>query len=202
MSMEHPITPLKTASFGVLLIALWLIVLGIWHTFGLFYTFPNLKHDMTVTYATAAFIVLWKMLPLGIGIILFRQHRAVVRLFSGIDVLKNGEHDTWNNTRLLAALLIGLFGLVIAGRGLDGFSGDHYVMWLILEIDNPHAGQYIEAMTLWERLPLFMPVYFPIVLGLIFVVCARRIGNLIGYQIDKSLENTHEKEEGNSHEAD
>ena len=203
--MDHSITPLKTASFGVLLIAIWLIVLGIWHMFGLFYTFPNLWHDMTVTYATAAFIILCKMIPLIIGIVLVRQHRTVVRLLSGIAVLKNGEHNSWNNTRLLASLSIGLFGLIIAGRGLDSFSGDHYVLWLILEIDNPHAGQYIGAATLWERLPLFMPVYFPIVLGLIFVLGARRIGHLIGHQIDKSLENPSEEEkekEGNIHETD
>jgi len=193
--MNPAITPLKATSFGVLLIALWLIVLGIWHTFGLFYTFPSLpQYDMTVTYVTGFLIVLWQTLPLVIGIVLFRQHRTVIRLISGLAVAKNGEQDSWYNTPLLATLLVGLFGLFIAGCGLERFCHDHLIMWLILEIDNPHAGQHIGAITLWERLPLFVPTFFLIVLGLIFVVCARRIGIFIGYKIEQSLEETTEEE--------
>ena len=199
--MDRPVTPLRAASFGVLLLALWLIVLGLFRTIELPFVVPAiLKMGLSVTYVTIVLVVLWKILPLGIGIVLFQQHRRVVRLFTGIAVPKEDEQDSWNNTALLATLLVGLLGLFLAVRGLGRFGGEGLFMWLIIEIDNPEVQHLIDGMTHYRdinmgRLPRILPILYPLIIGLVCVLGARRIGNFIGHQIDKSLENPPDEKE-------
>ncbi|MCL2004849.1 MAG: hypothetical protein FWG73_01680 [Planctomycetaceae bacterium] len=192
--MDSTLSPLRMASFGILLIALWLICLGIlnaiWIPFGIS---TITKMGLTITYATILLIILWKMLPLAIGFILFQRHRQAVHLLTGTALAKNDEQDNWHNTPLLATLLVGLLGIFLAARGLRLFCDESLVIWLIMEIDNRQAGQFFTseravATTIGlGRFPLFIPIVYPFVLGFVFIIGARRIGNLIGRQIDKSL---------------
>ncbi|MDR0328277.1 MAG: hypothetical protein LBI05_08290 [Planctomycetaceae bacterium] len=191
--MDCPITPAKAATFGVLLIALWLIFLGIWNTCSLFFLFSTLPSmGLTVTYATIILLILWQALPLIIGIALFRQSRHLVRLFSNSE-----ERDSWNDASLLAALCVGLIGLFLASRGVQDLCGAENIKFLILEIDNPKVRYMTQAETFWGRLLLFLPIIYPIAAGLVFICGASRFGDLIGHQIDKSLENpADDNEEG------
>ena len=200
--MNHPITPLRAALFGVLLVALWLILLGICNALQAPFVILSVRPmGLSVTFVTIFLIALWKILPLGIGIILFRQHRTVVHLFGGIAIPKEVEQDTWNSTPLLATLLIGLLGLLLVTDGLQRFCGEQSVMWLILAIDNPREMQYfpsgniaITGSIFGGRLPQLMPILYPVALGLVFLLGARQIGNLIGRQIDKSFSISSEEE--------
>ena len=195
--MNQTITPVKAASFGVLFVALWLIVLGIWNALELFpFTFRNLPRsagDVTLTEATVALIILWKTLPLVVGLILFRQHRFIVRWFYGYTVPENNEPDCWHNTNLLAILLVGLLGLFLTARALDAFCAENQILLWILSIDNK---MLIAAYWDTSEYPFwYLSIVYPFILGFVFVVGAGRIGRLIGRTIDKSLESSAEKEE-------
>ena len=196
--MDRPITPLRAASFGILLLALWLIVWGIWKTIELPFVFGAIpKMGLSVTYVTIVLIILWKMLPLGIGIFLFRQHWTVIHWFCGTAVSKDSEQDSWSNTSLPAILLTGLFGLFLAARGLQRFCDEWTILMQILAIDNPAMWQH-GNWSLWFASTYPSPILWtccPILFGLVFIIGARRIGNLVGRQIDKSLEHPSDEEE-------
>ena len=194
--MNPLITPLQAASLGILLIALWLLLLGVWHTFEIYFTISVVpKMGLTITFATVAFTILWKTLPFFVGFFLFWQHRFFVNLFCGTTAAKNDERDSWNNTSLLTMLTIGLLGLFLFATGIGRFCGMHPFLYFILVIDNPIATQWLLA-TANDYNTLFLPVFYPIVLGFIFIIGACGFGNLIGNQIDKSLESPTETEEG------
>ena len=196
--MNSPITPLRAASLGVLLIALWLILLGIWHTLEIYVPISAASTmDVTVTFVTIALIILWKTLPLVVGVFLFWQHQFFVNLFCGTTAEKNDERDSWNNTPLLAMLTIGLLGLFFFATGIGRFGSSHVIFIYILSIDNPLSAQWLTA-TANDHSTLFLPapVSYPLILGFIFVIGACGLGNLFGKQIDKSLESPTETEEG------
>jgi len=199
--MSQTLTPQKATSLGVLLVALWLIMMGIWHSFDLvFFTFRELPGTIMLTGVTIFLTVLWKTLPLIIGLILFRQHRSLVRWFYGYAVLEE-ERNSWHDTTLLATLIAGLLGLFLTARALEALCGEYQIILWILEIDNPNLsalyGSAIEYST-WSCLWIL----YPLILGLAFVAGANRIGTLIGRAIDKSLaspsEEPTEKEEDDS----
>ncbi|MCL2743150.1 MAG: hypothetical protein FWE67_04795 [Planctomycetaceae bacterium] len=194
--MNQTITPVKTASLGVLLIALWLIVQGVFNALGLIFLIwdlPNSFEGVTLTVTTVCLLVLWKTLPLTIGIVLFQQHRSIVRWFYDCVLPENEEPDGWHNSASPAILLVGLLGLFLISGALNAFCNEHLVMMRILEIDNkmpipPH--RYSDANPSW-----YTPIVYPLFLGLVFVIGAGRIGICIGKAIDKSLESPAEKEE-------
>jgi hypothetical protein len=195
--MNQTITPQKAASLGILLVALWLILLGIWNALELIvFTFrePPVSHVDVLTEVATFLIVLWKMLPLVIGLVLFRQHRALTHWFYGHAVLE--ERDSWHDTTVLATLLIGLLGLFLTARALNEFCDEFQILLWILSIDNK-----MMIATFWNtsEYPFwYLPILYPLVLGVAFVVGARQIGNLIGRAIDKSLDSPAEKEEDDS----
>jgi len=194
--MNPPITPLRAASLGILLIALWLILLGVWHTFEIYFTISAVPTmGLTITFVTVALIVLWKTLPFFVGFFLFWQHRFFVNLFCGTTAAKNDERDSWNNTPLLAMLTIGLLGLFLFATGIGRFCGMYPFLYFILAVDNFSEAQWLIATTS-DYNTLFLPVFYPIVLGFVFIIGACGLGNLIGKQIDKSLESPTETEEG------
>jgi hypothetical protein len=132
------------------------------------------------------------MLPLVIGLILFRQHRSLVHWFYGYVALEE-ERDSWHDTTVLATLLVGLLGLFLTARALNEFCDEFQMLLWILSIDNKNM-----IATFWDtsEYPFwYLPILYPLVLGVAFVVGARRIGNIIGCAIDKSLESSAEKEE-------
>jgi hypothetical protein len=193
--MNQTITPRKAASLGVLLVAVWLIMLGIWKAVSLiFVTFrelPGSDMGITHTYVTIFMIILWKMLPLILGLALFRQHRALVHWFYGYAELEE-ERDSWHDTTVLATLLVGLLGLFLTARALGEFCNENQISMWILSIDNK------EIADIWASPFWCLPILYPLILGIAFVVGANRIGKSIGRAIDKSLESPTESEEDNS----
>ncbi len=186
--MNRTISPLKAAALGIMLIGLWLIVQGGWNVLGLIYT---LQYASTLTFhkgasVTAILIVLWKTLPLWIGITLFRGQRALVHLFYGRSITEKDERNHWNDTQFLSTLVLGLLGLFLVARGLTLFCEEYRIMGLIVQIDDPT----IRRSIIWEMWPweYMVQTLFPVVLGMIFVLGAGRIGNIMGHRIEKSLE--------------
>jgi len=193
--MNRTISPLKAASLGIMLVGLWLIVLGVWNTLGLVYTFQYAStltsHEGTSV--TAILIVLWKTLPLWVGIALFRGQRALVHLFYGRAITEEDERNHWNDTQFLSTLVLGLLGVFLVARGLDLFCSEQRIMTLIVLNDDPTTRQsIIWESWYWETV---IPVFFPIVLGMVFILGAGRIGNIMGSRIEKSLETPLEKED-------
>jgi hypothetical protein len=192
--MDRPVTPLRATSFAILLVALWLIVLGIGHTLSLYFIFQSIpQYGLTMTYVTVFLIALWKMSPVLIGLALFRQHRHLVRLFRGAAITKYGEQNTWNNTPLLATLSIGLLGVYFLAQGVERFCAAHLVMFWIFTIDNPQAWHLISGHFAEYTTGGFLSIIYSIVFGLVFVMGAGRFGNVIGNKIDKLLENPSEE---------
>ena len=186
--IHRTITPQKAAMIGVLLVALWLIVLGIYNTLGLVFTFQRVPQLNTeVTTRIAFWTVLWQVLPLGIGIAIFRSHRLFIRYFYGYAVSEGEERNSWHDTGLLATLLIGLCGLFLLSLAINHFCDEQWILVLILEIDNPQMATMWHT-TGWARLWEFTSILYPLFVGVIFVAGAGRIGNFIGRQIDQSLE--------------
>jgi len=192
--MNQPLTPQKAASLGVLLIALWLILLGIYNTPSLVWEFLYLPQlDMTMTNVTFFLIVLWQMLPLIIGIILFRQHRLLVLWFYGYSALEE-KQNSWHDTGLVATLATGLLGLFLLSLAAERLGAETLMRVLILEIDNPK----MRVMLGWssgERLSAFTAILYPLVFGTVFVGGAGQIGKFIGRKIDQSLEKPLQEED-------
>jgi len=123
--MNRTITPLKAASLGILLVGLWLIVLGVWQMLGLYYTFQDLRgtagslgREVVITNVAIVFTIVWKILPLGVGVALFRLQRAIIRLFFGHAVTEEDERNHWNDTRFLSTLVLGLLGLFLLASSM------------------------------------------------------------------------------------
>jgi hypothetical protein len=200
--MNQTITPKKATSFGILFVALWLIVMGIWHIFELifsvFWTLPPIQVVVAfpVSWVGALFlIVLWKTLPLVIGLVLFRQHRSLVRWFYGYGALED-ERDSWDDTALLATFLAGLLGLFLFARALSVFCSENQIWVWILAVEN-------KTIDVSWNIHEYLPILYPLILGFVFIAGAGRIGAVIGRAIDKSLanpieENPTEKKEDDS----
>jgi hypothetical protein len=183
--MNQTITPKNTTLFGILLVALWLIVMGIWHIFELvffvFWTLPPIQVDVTFTVSWVGIfcIILWKTLPLIIGLVLFRQHLSLVRWFYDYVALEE-ERDSWDDTALLATFLAGLLGLFLFARALDAFCRENQILLWIIAVENKTVG------ISWN-IHEYLPILYPLILGFVFIVGAGRIGAIIGRAIDKSL---------------
>ena len=190
--MNRTISPLKAALLGIMLIGLWLIILGIWNALELLYTFRDIPTNAKVTSVIAILIILWKTLPLWIGLVLFRNQRFLVHLFYGQAVTEEYERNHWNDMRFLSTLVLGLLGLFLFARGLDQFCEMYLIFRLIIEIDNPplQGTQRISVWEpmFWERLSEVMTTLYPVILGLVFALGAGRLGDFMGRQIEKSLE--------------
>ena len=195
--MNQSLTPQKAASLGVLIIALWLILLGIYNTPSLVWellSLPKLGRDMdiTVSYATIILIILWQMLPLVIGLVLFRQHRFLVHWFYG-DAGLDDERNSWHDTGLVATLVIGLLGLFLLSLALERLGSETLIRTLILEIDNPKISEMWSSMG--GKLSAFTSILYPLFFAFVFIVGAGWIGKFIGQRIDKSLEKPLQEED-------
>jgi len=193
--MNQPLTPQKATSLGVLVIALWMIVLGIYNVPDLVGEFRLLSQlDVTVTYVPIVLIVLWKMLPLVIGIILFRNQRFLVHQFYSFSMPDDEERNSWHDTGLVATFVIGLLGLFLLSLAVERFCAERLILMLILEIDNPKMSVMLGRSS-GERLSAFAAILYPFVFGTVFVGGAGQIGKFIGRKIDQSLEKPLQEED-------
>ena len=193
--MSRTISPLKAASLGIMLVGLWLIVLGVWKTLGLLYTFQDASTltSHKGTSVAVILIVLWKTLPLWVGIALFRGQRTLVHLFYGRAITEEDERNHWNDTQFLSTLVLGLLGVFLVARGLDQFCQEQRILSIIVQIDDPTTRRsVIWDLFYWEHV---ISILFPVILGVIFVLGAGRIGDIMGYRIEKSLEESLERED-------
>jgi len=195
--MYQPLSPRKAASLGILLIAISLIVQAIYNVPRLVYEFqglPKIDPDITLTYVPICLIILWYMSPLVIGLILFRQHRFLVRWFYGYAVLDE-KRSSWHDTGLVATLVIGLLGLFLLSLAVERFCNERMVLLLILEIDNPKWKAMWDNPSLSTRLAMFQETLYLFVFATVFIGGAGYFGKLIGRKIDQSLEKPLQEED-------
>ena len=195
--MNQSLTPRKAASLGVLIIALWLILLGIYNTPSLVWELLfllRLSMDMgiTVSYVTIFLTILWQMLPLIIGLILFRQHRFIVHWFYG-DAGLDDEQNDWHDTGLVATLVIGLLGLFLLSLALERLGSETLIRALILEINNRQMHE--QWSSTWGELSAFTSILYPLFFAFVFITGAGCIGKFIGNRINKSLEKPLQEED-------
>ena len=195
--MNQSLTPRKAASLGVLIIALWLILLGIYNMPSLvwellFLTKLGRDMDLTVSYVTIILIILWQMLPLIIGLILFRQHQFLVHWFYG-DARLDEERNDWHDIGLVATLVLGLLGLFLLSLALERLGSETLIRTLILEVDNPKIS--VMWSSTGEKLSAFTSIFYPLLFAFVFIGGAGCIGKFIGKRIDKSLEKQLQEED-------
>jgi len=193
--MNQPLTPQKATSLGVLIIALSMIVFGIYNLpslIGEFRLLPQL--NVTVSTVSIVLIVLWKIFPFVIGIILFRKQRFLVHWFYSYVMPEDEERNSWHDTGLVATFLMGLLGLFLLSLAVERFCAERLILMLILEIDNPAMSTMWET-SCWERLSAFVTILYPFLFGVVFVGGAGQIGKFIGRKIDQSLETPLQEED-------
>lgn len=181
--MNHPV--LKITALGIMLVALWLVLEGIWNALGLYATFSSCMNAQISSIAVVL-IVIWQILPLLVGTAMLKARPMILAWFCrAIEPEKRNQID-WNDSHTLSSFAFSLLGMVFLARGIARFCEEHLILWWIVGIDDSvYWRQYLDAS---DRLSYFIPIVYPVFLGLALLAFAPSLGHLIGKRIDRSVE--------------
>ncbi len=182
------VSVVKTAALAVLFIALWLIVEGVWNLLNSYWALSYYKAwGLPDDVPLKTMFILGRTLPLILGCVLLNAHGVIVRyLFR--DTKTSGYELSWDDSRTISALALGILGLVFLAQGISVISQDENIASLLMALTNLRPSQHFAAQWTWhDSIGQLLPIFYPIVFGAILLLSAPKIGTYVGNRIEKSL---------------
>lgn len=193
-------TVLKTATLGVMLVGLWLMLKGCWNIAGLYFLFHGMAGfvGFDLSGLSGVLVALWKALPLFVGAALCRHPREVALRFCRNTDGEKRNSPTWDDTDILAALAISFLGLIFVSYGLNEFCDNNFVLAFILELSDsrmpPICGAESRHLAVLNRIYLIFPVIYPLFVGTALLWGAGRAGRFMEKRIERSLDRDSEND--------
>jgi len=186
-------------ALALLLIGLWLIWRGAWQLIGVYFYLASFhRMGLTTSMPMQAMIVGLHVLPTVAGLLLFHHHRLMVDWCCRSVAPEERDAITWDDVKTLSSLTAGLWGWLFLAVGIDRLPKNQTVIGWILSIDNPPIR--VQAIhnndAVYSSLISAMEVAYPLFIGVVLLLGAVKLGNLMGTCIERTLDTVTEAEGG------